>query len=211
MTVVADACHELAQLTPHLAPALTRDNAGQALVTRWETSLSLVNTDVLAAIITLRYQIPAVTLRACELVREPPQRRSLNACLIALPRLDDRLRVLGHAADHRHLETITTGWVRLTKRALGLRKPDIPLGEQCPRCLDERPGELPGDLYVAGAEGKLKQGRDGVTVEWRHDPRVYCPVGLIDPDDPPHSWPQAEWEFLLSLINQRDTRDQVTT
>jgi hypothetical protein len=206
VTVVADACHELAQLTPHLAPALTRDNAGQALVTRWETSLSLVNTDVLAAMITLRYQIPAVTMRAAQLVGEPWQPRTHHACLIALPRLDDRIRHLGLAADHKRLETITAGWVRLTKRALGLRKPDIPLGAQCPRCLEERPGELPGDLYVAGAEGKLKQGRDGITVKWRHDPRVYCPVGPIDPDDPPHSWPQREWEFLLALINQRDTR-----
>lgn len=196
MTVVADACHELAQLTPHLAPALTRDNAGQALVTRWETSLSLVNTDVLSAIITLRYQIPAVTMRAAQLVNEPWQPRTHHACLTALPRLDDRIRHLGLAADHRHLETITAGWVRLTKRALGLRKPDIPLGAQCPRC----DSPVPGDLYVAGAEGYLRHTRDGVTIDWHHDPRVYCPVCG-------EWWPQREWEFLLALINQRDTRN----
>ena len=192
MTVVADACAELAQLTPHLGPALTRDNTGTTLTTRWESTLSLVNTDVLAAMITLRYQIPAVTMRAAQLTGEPWQPRTHNACLIALPRFDDRIRGTGLTTDHRRLEQITTGWVRLTKRALGLRKPDIPLGASCPRCTDP----IPGDLYVAGAEGYLRQGRGGITVEWLYDPRVYCPVCG-------EWWPQREWEFLLSLINQR--------
>jgi hypothetical protein len=198
VTLVADACAELAQLTPHLIPALTRDNTGATLVTRWESSLSLVNTDVLSAMITLRYQIPAVTMRSAQLIHEPWQPRTHAACLIALPRLAERIRNLGLAADHRHLETITAGWVRLTKRALGLRKPDIPLGAQCPRC----DGTVPGDLFVAGAEGYLREGRDGVTIDWVHDPRVYCPVCG-------EWWPQREWEFLLSLINQRGTRDAV--
>ena len=192
MTLVADACAELATLTPHLGPALTRDNTAAARITRWEAPLSPVNTDVLAAIITLRYQIPAVTIRAAQLVNEPWQPRTHRACLVALPRLDERLGHLGHVSEHKHLETITSGWVRLTKRALGLRKPDIPLGALCPRCDDQ-----PGDLYVAGAEGYLRHGRDSTyTIDWHHDPRVYCPVCG-------EWWPQREWEFLLSLINGR--------
>jgi hypothetical protein len=193
VTVVADACAELAQLTPHLAPALTRDNAGQALVTRWETSLSLVNTDVLAAMISLRYQIPAVTMRAAQLTGEPWQPRTHHACLIALPRLDERIEHLGLIGDHKHLEAITAGWVRLAKRALGLRKPDIPLGAWCPTCETEPPGEL----FVAGAEGDVRETSDGFTVTWNHDPRVFCTLVKK------HWWPQREWEFLLALINQR--------
>ena len=193
MTLVGDACAELAQLTPHLAPALTRDNTATTRATRWEHTLSPVNTDVLAAIITLRYQIPAVTIRAAQLVNEPWQPRTHTACLLALPRLDERIRHLGLLFEHKQLERITTGWVHLTKRALGLRKPDIPLGALCPLCETEPCG----DLYVAGADGNLRPSRDGVTVTWYHDPRVYCTL------DRHHWWPHREWEFLLALINQR--------
>ena len=119
MTLVADACAELAQLTPHLAPALTRDNTGATLTTRWETTLSLVNTDVLSAIITLKFQIPAVTMRAAELTGERWQPRTHAACLIALPRFHDRIHHLGLATGRRtredgsviyccHRERITT-------------------------------------------------------------------------------------------------------
>jgi hypothetical protein len=206
VTQVGDACAELAQLTPHLAPALTRDNTAAARITRWEAPLSPVNTDVLAAIITLRYQIPAVTIRAAQLVNEPWQPRTHRACLVALPRLDERLGHLGHVSEHKHLETITSGWVRLTKRALGLRKPDIPLSTECPVCIREG-NPIPGLLYVTGAEARVRQSRHGTTLEWSYDPHVYCPVGPINPDDPPHRWPQGQWELLVHLINQRATRE----
>jgi len=198
VTVVADACHELAQLTPHLAPPLTHDNARQPLVTRWETSLSLVNTDVLSAIITLRYQIPAVTMRAAQLVNEPWQPRTHHACLIALPRLDERIEHIGLIADHKHLIRITKGWVRLTKQALGLATRPRQLSAPCPYC---DTGTLTMDI---GTEGFMDPKDLTAPPTWvEHGAHVYCPDCEAD-------WPQSQWELLIRILEQA-TGTQVGT
>ena len=55
MTDLARTCAELATLTPLLGPALRRDNTTAGRASRMEATLSPVNTDVLAAMITLRH------------------------------------------------------------------------------------------------------------------------------------------------------------
>jgi hypothetical protein len=192
--VTAAACAELATLTPMLRPALRRDTIGGGRYGRLETSLSLVNTDVLSVMITLRAEIPAATMTASRYVGEPWQARTLQACLIALPRLAARMTVLNLADRVKQLDLLTASWVRQTKRALGLRTPDLALGDAtgtpttCPECLL---GDPPyGHLYMAGSEGFI---RPGPTVEWVTSGRVYCRRCGAD-------WQQPEWGLLEQMI-----------
>ena len=190
MTPIEDTVAELAALAPMLGPALRRDNTTTGRFGRLEATLSPVNTDVLSAMITLRHEIPAAAIRATDLVREPWQPRTIGACLAALPRLAERIRHLGMATEHRQLEDAARHWVRITKRALGLRAPDIPLGVTCPAC-DQ------GHLTAAGAEGYIRRKLHGdVTVQWVHDPRVYCPACSAN-------WPEPEWDHLIRVIEQQ--------
>jgi hypothetical protein len=202
---VAESCAELALLAPMLQPALRRDATSTGTWTRNVTfTLSLYNADVFAAGWTLARQVPAVTYAACQHVNEPWQHRTFGACLVALPRLDIRLHNLGLALEHQSLERITRGWVRMTKRALGLWKPDIALGVACPRCADDG---LVSELYAAGAEGIIKRARGGITVTWQHDPRIWCPAEVAE-DEAPHRWALAEWDFLGQVA--RPIEHQVT-
>jgi hypothetical protein len=189
VTPVEAACAELATLTPRLDAALTRDNThggrGRAI-----TPVHLYNTDVLLARITLAHEIPAAAIRASQLVREPWQPRTITACLLALPRLADRMAVLHLATEHSHLEAAARYWVRITKRALGLRKPDIPLGVACPICETQPPGAL----LLAGAEATIR----GTSLTWDNNPRVYC---TLSSKDDPHVWPLAKWGLLEQLVN----------
>jgi hypothetical protein len=201
---VAESCAELAVLAPMLAPALRRDATATGTWTRNVTfTLSLYNPDVFAAGWTLAQQVPAVTMAACHHVNEPWQQRTFGTCLIALPRLDARMRNLGLVAQCRHLESITRGWVRLTKRALGLWKPDIALGVACPRCADDG---VTSELYAAGAEGILQRRHGTLTVGWVHDPRIYCPAEL-DEDEAPHRWALGEWDHLGLVAQPLQRRD----
>jgi hypothetical protein len=186
--VTAAACQELATLTPMLAPALRRDTVGGGRYGRLETSLSLVNTDVLSVMITLRAEIPAATIAACQYVNEPWQSRTLQACLIALPRLAARMQAIGLVTRVTQLDMLTRGWVRQTKAALGLRTPDLALDAVCPEC---ELGDPPhGQLLMAGSEGFIKP---GPTVEWVTSGRVYCRQCGSD-------WTQAEWGLLEQMI-----------
>ena len=185
MTDLAGTCAELATLTPLLGPALRRDNTTAGRASRMEATLSPVNTDVLAAMITLRHEIPAAAIRATQLVREPWQPRSITTCLLALPRLAARMTVLGLRTDARQLDDAARHWVRITKRALGLRTPDIALGVTCPAC-DQ------GHLTAAGAEGFIR----GASVEWVYNPRVYCLACAA-------SWLEPEWGLLIRIIEEQ--------
>lgn len=187
MTAIQAACTELATLAQALAAALTRDATG----TRG-TSVSpgsVVNTDVLHAMITLRRHIPASTARACEVTGEPWQPRPIGGCLTAIPRLAGRMTVLGLLAEADELEGDVRWWVRLTKQALGLRTPDIPIGYDCPH------HDEPAGLLAAGSEGFLRRSRDTLTVEWEHPAVVYCPhCGA--------RWRPAEWLLLGRILQE---------
>jgi hypothetical protein len=196
--VTAAACAELATLTPMLPPALRRDTVGGGRYGRLETSLSLVNTDVLAVMILLRAEIPAATMTASRYVGEPWQARTLQACLIALPRLAARMQDLNLVTRVHQLDTLTRGWVRQTKAALGLRTPDLALEATCPECILTDPPH--GQLYMAGSEGFI---RPGPTVEWQTSGRVYCrECGAY--------WVRGEWELLIRVLNtgQQHSQDQ---
>ena len=121
------ACGELAALIPALIPALSR--AG--LPSDGRTALSagtVVNPDVLHAMIILAAEIPAACAAACEVTGEPWQHRPPAICLRAIPRLHHRLTALGMPAAASDLETGMHNWTRMVKLALGLRTPDIPAG-----------------------------------------------------------------------------------
>jgi hypothetical protein len=186
--VTAAACAELATLTPMLPPALRRDTIGGGRYGRLETSLSLVNTDVLSVMILLRAEIPAATMTASRYVGEQWIPRALPACLIALPRLAARMQALNLVTRVTQLDTLTRGWVRQTKAALGLRTPDLALGAVCPECQYNDPPH--GQLYMAGSEGFI---RPGPTVEWVTSGRVYCrQCGAY--------WVRGEWELLIRVL-----------
>jgi hypothetical protein len=201
------ACAELAQLTPMLAPALRRDVTRAATWTlNVGNALSLYNPDVLAVMITLRHEIPAAAMRCCQLTGEPfPQNRPFGTYLTAIPRWHERIHALRKATGARknrdgslaaccYLDDLTASWVRQAKRALGLRTPDLALGNPdgtavtCPECLL---GDPPyGHLYMAGSEGFIKP---GPVIEWHTSGRVYCrECGA--------SWPEAEWQLLLRIL-----------
>ena len=197
MTPVEAACAELATLVGRLGPALQRDNTTTGRYGRLEATLSPVNTDVLAVMITLGHEIPAAAYRATQLVREPWQPRTITACLLALPRLADRMTVLGLLTDVRQLEAAADYWVRISQRALGLRKPDIPLPVTCPICETQPPGRL----LLAGAVATI----EGTSLTWDNNPRVYC---TLSTKDDPHVWPLTAWGLLEGLVNQRVIEQQ---
>lgn len=186
---VTAAAAELAVLFPHLASALTRDNTIEGH--RGVTPGSIVNADVLHAMIVLKREVPSACQRACVLISEPWKSRPLDRCLVVLPRLHGRMRDLGLADAQRQLELAASHWVRVTKLALGLRNPDIPVGAACPAC-DQ------GDLYAAGQEGFLRK-RDGAyVVEWISGGRIYCSHCAA-------GWTPAEWPHLGRVLAEAVT------
>jgi hypothetical protein len=202
--VTAAACAELAQLTPMLAPALRRDTTGSGRYGRLEPTLTLFNTDVLAVRIMLLHHVPATAMRACQLVNEPwpTAGRTYGACLTALPRLAARMQAIGLAARVTQLDTITRGWVRQTKLALGLRTPDLPLDATCPEC---QLGDPPhGQLLMAGSEAFINTGTSGPPLNWVTSGRVYCPQCSA-------YWVRGEWELLIRVLSTSGQRPQPVT
>ena len=188
MTDVASACAELATLAPMLGPALTRDNThtgrGHPI-----TPLNLYNTDVLQARITLQYEIPAAALRSAHLLGEHWQVRDIRISLIALPRFARRMHDLDLVTEHRHLELLTAGWVRITKQALGLRSHPRPLAAACPYCGVTL-------MLDSGTEGFINPQDLTAPPTWVHGARVYCPACDAD-------WPQSQWELLIRILGQQ--------
>src|SRR6266702_308168 len=119
VTGTGDHAAELAVLWPALAAALARDTAGDGTVPGGALgSAAVVNADVLAAMITLTRDVPAVTRAACEALGEPWQPRPVQTCLRALPRLAERLGHLGMA-----VEWVTSGQIYCPARACGASWP----------------------------------------------------------------------------------------
>lgn len=187
MTALADACADLAALLPRLAAALARDSAAPG-GTRVLSAGGVVNTDVLHAMLTLSHEIPAARAAACDLAGEPWQPRPPLTCLRAIPRLRDRLTDLRMPGAAGHLENCVIRWTRMTKLALGLRTPDIPVGYDCPYHRDEDPG--PAELVLLGAEGFI---RGDMTMFWVYDGRIRCPACGA-------SWLADRWPMLGRML-----------
>jgi hypothetical protein len=183
MTALAEACADLQILIPALPDALTRDNTpgdGRTVL----SAGAVVNTDVLAAMLTLHLEIPATRAAACRLLGEPCPRRPIATCLTALPRLASRLHDLAQIAAGRRIEADVAHWTRTVKFALGLRTRDTPIGWNCP-LHDE-----PAGLVSVGAEGFL---RDDATVYWQHAATIWCHwCGA--------TWPEMQWAYLGRIL-----------
>jgi hypothetical protein len=196
---------QLAALWPALAAALARDTAGSDITgsTTW-TSATLVNADVLAAAITLTTEIPAAHHAACDLLGERWAYRQPGPCLLALPRFASRMDATGRFREASVLASQAAGWLRLTKRALGLRKPDIPLaGYACPYAADRPEEHQETDmLFMAGMDGRLAAGPDGVQVEWVAVERIYCasPDCAASWGARPGATAQSEWLRLGLML-----------
>jgi hypothetical protein len=183
MTDLAEACADLAALFPRLAEALTRDNApadSRAIL----SAGGVVNADVLHAMLTLSREIPAARAAACDLLGETWQPRPPLTCLRAIPRLRDRLRDLAMPAAAARLEDDVRRWTRMTKLALGLRTPDMPIGWDCPLHPE------PSPLLALGAEGFL---RDDMTILWQHAATIWCAYCGA-------SWPEYQWPHLGIML-----------
>ena len=187
---------ELAELWTALAPALPRDTASNNPGAHGFTAATPFNLDVLTTMATLDREIPQACRSACETLGEPWQPRDLTTHLRALPRLASRLDNTGHVAHTKRLEHDTAAWLRLTKRALGLRRPDIPIGYACPHA-EDWPDLHTGTcmLYAAGDEGFLRPGDSGLRVEWIAGAMIYCPAPDCD-----GAWGPPEWPLLGRML-----------
>jgi hypothetical protein len=199
MTGIADTTSELTQLFPALAAALARDTASDTDTgtghAPWE-AITVVNADVLTAMITLSSEIPAATRTACHAIGEPWQPRDIPGCLRQLPRLASRMHDIGRLDQEKELTSHAAAWLRMVKRALGLRKPDIRLGYPCPWA-ETRPENHPAAsmLLAAGAEGFLRPADDGLRVEWVTSGLIYCPAPACGA-----SWGPAQWPLLGRML-----------
>jgi len=188
---LAGACAELAQLIPCLGDALERDNHGEGPGRAWHGIL-VVNADVLHALLTISREIPAHAREtAARLGERSPA--DIDAMIRQFPRWAERLEQTGPPA----AITAPWRWLALTKRALGLRKPDTVLPQPCPWA-DTHPENHPPreTLILAGAEGFLRDDHGQLRVEWVAAGRIYCPA--------PHcgaSWSQAEWPLLERILD----------
>jgi len=201
VTDIAETVSELAELWPALAAALERDTGGEGSAAGhgWAAVL-VVNADVLAAMIALGREIPETVGYACEAVGEPWQHRDVAGCLLQVPRLAGRMRDLGQAANEKTLAWQADGWRRTVKRALGLRRPDIAIGYDCPYTAsipEQHAGECA--LLAAGDEGFLRHSPDGLQVEWVHSPVIYCASPGCDA-----SWGIDRWSYLGRLLETAD-------
>lgn len=195
MTAAVPFTAELAALLPRLPGAIERDNTGTGRAVRISGGLP-VNEDVLHAIITLHREIPAASLRAATAVGEPwpAFERDLHQCLRAIGRFAGRLHDLRQPLDARAIEDDVRRWTRVTKLALGMRRPEMALADRCP--VESHPGAYcGGELMAAGAERFLRFTRHGVVVgDWVEARRIYCAA------DRDHEWPFQAWTVLGGMI-----------
>lgn len=185
-------CADLTAWLPALADALARDTV-TVPGSRILSSGTVVNPDVLHALATLSTEIPQACTTAAGLCREPWHPRPLPTCLRALPRFHQRLTTLDHQAA-KHLAYAVGHWTRITKLALGLQRPDTPVGYDCPWC------DPPSPLVMLGDEGTLTA---GMTVLWQHSGVIACrqwedPVGVVHGCGA--TWQAGEWLHLGRLL-----------
>ena len=195
--LAATATAELSPLVPYLPAALTRDmTGGSGLPAAW-AGITVVNADVLAAILRLEEDVPATVRAASVAAGERYQRRKIGGHLRQVPRLAARLHDLRLLADEQALAWHAAGWLRMVKRALGLRRPDIPIGYACPHAATDPAAHEDGCwLLAAGDEGYLRDGPAGPRVEWVRTPRIWCEGCAA-------SWGLDQWPHLGRLL--RDT------
>jgi hypothetical protein len=200
MSDIYETTAQLAALWPALAAALQRDTtaADGPGASTW-TAAAIVNADVLAAMITLDQEIPAACCAACGLLGERWQPRDTAASLRAIPRFASRMDTTGHFREVSVLGRQAAGWLRQTKRALGLRKPDIPLlGYACPYAADQPEKHQETDmLFMAGAEGFLREGPTGLHVVEVAQERIYC-----GSEDCGAAWGKLQWPILRRMAEQ---------
>ena len=196
MPDIAEVAAEVAGIWPALAAALARDTAGTAGAGTATTAATVVNPDVLHATITLTRQIPDTTRYACDAISEPWQPRDVPACLRQVPRIAARMENLGLHREAAILSRLTESWLRMVKRALGLRKPDTPIGYDCPYAATAPDSHAGGrQLLAAGEDGFLRHGPGGLRVEWVVQEVIYCAS-----EDCDASWPAAAWPLLGRLL-----------
>ncbi len=145
-----DTIAELLVLWPALPTALPRDagiQSGERVATSENVHSVPLNVDVAAVLVDLRRAIPDWTRWAAETASESATSHAdVPACLRRLPALHDHLNGLGRSRDAERLTTAAHGWLRAARNALGLNRPDRPIGEHCPRHDDPlQPLVQPGD------------------------------------------------------------------
>ena len=191
---LAETCAELASLWPALATALARDSGGDGGTSHTWAAVTVVNADVLTAMLTLGREIPETIRYACEAIGEPWQHRDLAGCLRQVPRLAGRMHDLGLIANEKTLTRLAGEWLRTVKRALGLRRPDLAIGYDCPYAASIPEQHTAGRmLLAAGDEGFLRPRPDGLQVEWVHSPVIYCQGCSA-------SWGLAQWPHLGRML-----------
>jgi hypothetical protein len=199
MTDIYETTAQLAALWPALAAALARDTTTTdgAVTSSGITAGVPYNPDVLAAALVLLDEIPDAHRRACDLLGERWAYRQPGPCLHAQPRFATRMDATGRFREASVLASQAAGWLRLTKRALGLRKPDIPLlGYACPYAADQPEKHQETDmLFMAGMDGRLRESPDGMVVEWVAVERIYCAS-----DECAASWTALHEWHLLGLM-----------
>lgn len=184
VTDLTAACNDLERWLPALAEALARDNTATTGSGHSVVAASVVNPDVLHAMITLATEIPAATKAAAALTGENWPRRPLATCLRALPRFTERLKTRQLPGAAKEIEHQIAYWTSITKYALGLRLPDTPIGYNCP-LHDE-----PFPLVAVGAEGELT---DRMNVIWQH-------AGIITCRHCDAEWPATQWLMLGRML-----------
>jgi hypothetical protein len=144
-----DAIAELRILWPALPTALPRDagvQSGERVATSENVHSVPLNVDVAAVIVDLTRAIPQWTNWAAAAANVTAASTSVPKALEQLPSIHDRLDQLGRTRDAGRLAEAVNGWQWAARNALGLNRPDRPIGEMCPRHDDPlQPLVQPGD------------------------------------------------------------------
>lgn len=203
-TAVARSIAEMLILWPHLDAALERDTGqpegGRISGGRAELGLP-VNADVMLALATLEREVPKMAAWAAGVVAEPVIERSIIGHLQQLPRLHERMLVTAAVDEAARLAAGVHAFTRGVKLAVGLRTPDVPLGQYCP--LHDDPLR---ELVAPGSEGYLRYtrlDREGQPVapivEWVRDTAVICRQCRA-------AWAPTQYLMLGRLLREADTR-----
>lgn len=127
---------ELLILWPALPGALPRDagvQSGERVATSENVHSVPLNVDVAAVLVDLRHAIPHWAHWAAQSAGESPtDAGGIPGHLKRIPALHDRLSGLGRTRDADKLADASRTWLNAARRALGLNRPDRPIGEHCP-------------------------------------------------------------------------------
>ena len=143
-----DAIAEILVLWPALPTALPRDagvQSGERVATSENVHSVPLNVDVAAVLVDLRRAIPDWA-RWAAMAANVSLVGDLVHQLEQLPAIHHRLGEIGRTRDAERLNDAVNGWLTAARRALGLNRPDRPIGEHCPRHDDPlTPLIQPGD------------------------------------------------------------------